>query len=313
MLEQAVGWLVQHTLGSSRIASTIEFFIYDSIKILLLLFAMITAIGFVRTYLSPARIKKALSHKRKGAGHLLASLLGSITPFCSCSSIPMFLSFLRAGVPLGITLSFLITSPIVNEYLAAIMLATFGWKITLIYIGAGILIGTTAGMILGGLGLERHLEEDLKTTTVKEERFGHLKERIAYGLKEARDITRKLWYWILVGVAIGAAIHNYVPQGSIQAITARAGILGVPLAAILGVPMYGSSAGIVPVATALFEKGMPLGTALAFMMAITALSFPEAVILRRAMKLRLIAIFFGTVTIGIIITGYLINALPLAG
>lgn len=312
MLQAAVDYLTYTALGlqeSSRLANALNFLLYDTTKILVLLFVMIALIGFVRSYINPERIKKTLSKQQYGTGHLFAAILGSLTPFCSCSSIPLTLSFLRAGVPLGITLSFLITSPIVNEYLAVIMLATFGWRITLIYIGAGILIGTIAGLILGKMHLEQYLEADLQGKATRQEQFNNLKERLRYGLQEAKDITKKLWPWILAGVAIGALIHNYVPESSIHTLTAKAGVLGVPLATILGIPLYGNSAGIVPIAVALFEKGMPLGTALAFMMAITALSLPEAVILRRAMKLKLISIFFGTVAAGIIITGYVINAL----
>lgn len=293
----------------SKIIDTINFFVYDSIKILLLLFVMIAIIGFLRSYVSQKVIKRKLSKQKYGIGNLSASLLGSITPFCSCSSIPLFLSFLRAGVPLGITLSFLITSPIVNEYLVVIMLATFGWRITLAYIIIGIIIGTISGIILGRMKLEKYLVKDLKSQEIKEEKFESIKQRIIFGIKEAQSITRKLWYWILVGVGIGAIIHNFVPAEFIQNVMNTTGIFSVPIAVILGVPLYGNSAGIVPIAVALFEKGIPLGTALTFMMAITALSFPEAIILRRAMKLKLIAIFFGIVTLAIIISGYIINSL----
>ncbi|MCF7867014.1 permease [Candidatus Woesearchaeota archaeon] len=270
-----------------KIVNTLNFFIYDSIKILLLLlFMMITIIGFIRSYISQDTIKKKLSKHKYGLGNIFAAMLGAITPFCSCSSIPLFLSFLRAGVPLGISMSFLITSPIVNEYLVIIMLATFGWKITLVYIILGIIIGVLSGIIIGKLKLEKYIVNDIKnSSTIKEETFKNIKERINYGLKESKNITKKLWYWILLGVSIGAIIHNYVPSEFIQKIIESTGIFSVPLAVIIGVPMYGNSAGIVPIALALFEKGIPLGTTLAFMMAITALSFPEAIILRRAIKL----------------------------
>ncbi|MCF7871501.1 permease [Candidatus Woesearchaeota archaeon] len=313
MLQEIINYIFFTLLNlnpESRIVETLHFFVYDSIKILVLLFVMIAIIGFLRRYISQETIKKRLSKQKYGLGNISAALLGAITPFCSCSSIPLFLSFLRAGVPLGITMSFLITSPIVNEYLAIIMLATFGWKITLAYILIGIIIGVVSGIIIGKMNLEKHLVEDIqKSSKLKEEKFTNIKQRIKYGLKEAKDITKKLWYWILIGVGIGAIIHNYVPTEVIQTLINSTGIFSVPLAVILGVPMYGNSAGIVPIALALFEKGIPLGTALAFMMAITALSFPEAIILRRAMKLKLILTFFAIVTIAIIISGYLINAL----
>jgi len=233
-----------------------------------------------------------------------------MTPFCSCSSIPLFISFLEAGIPLGVTFSFLITSPLVNEYLVILMLGFFGWKITLAYVISGMFIGMISGLILGKMKLEKHLEKDLISKNVKKEiKFKTIKDRLKFGLNEAVSITKKLWLWILIGVGIGAIIHNYVPSEFIQSIVSKGGIFAVPLAVVLGVPMYGSCAAIVPIAVVLFEKGVPIGTALAFMMAISALSFPEAVILRRVMKLKLIAIFFGVVTVAIILTGFIYNLL----
>jgi hypothetical protein len=242
----------------------------------------------------------------------MASLFGAITPFCSCSSIPIFLSFLEAGVPLGVTFSFLITSPLVNEYLVVLMLGFFGWKITLAYVISGILIGIISGLILGTMKLEKHLAKDLissNSTVKKEIRYYGIKKRLLFGLRESNSIIKKVWLWVLIGVGVGAAIHNYIPSELIQGIINKGGIFSVPIATILGVPMYGSCAAIVPIAVVLFQKGVPLGTALAFMMATAALSLPEAVILRRAMKLKLIVIFFGITTLAIIFTGYLFNLL----
>ena len=315
MLQLTVDWLVHSVFGldpTSKIAQSLNFFIYDSIKILLLLFVMITFIGFLRTYISQNTVKRLLSGKKKGLGNILASLFGAITPFCSCSSIPIFLGFLKAGIPLGVTFSFLITSPLINEYLVVLMLGFFGWKITLLYIISGILIGTISGMILGRMKLEKHLVKDLISNNSKlaqEEIFKGVKKRVLFGINEANSIVKKIWLWLLVGVGIGALIHNYVPQETIQSIISKAGFLSVPIATILGVPIYGSCAAIVPIAVVLFQKGVPLGTALAFMMATAALSLPEAIILRRAMNLKLLGIFFGVVTIAIIITGYLFNLL----
>ncbi len=314
MLEEFVNWMLYtlFNLDSSLMwVKSLNFFIYDSIKILLLLFFMISLIGFFRTYLSQKKVKEWISH-RKYTGNLFASLFGAITPFCSCSSIPLFLSFLEAGVPLGVTFSFLITSPLVNEYLVIIMYGFFGWKITLAYVLSGILIGTLSGMILGHMNLEKYLVKDLISTNKKmgaEIKYDGIKKRLLFGLHEAKDIIYKLWVWILVGIGIGAVIHNYVPAELIQNTVANAGVFAVPIAVILGVPMYGSCAAIVPIAVVLFQKGMPLGTALSFMMAIAALSLPEAIILRRAMKLKLIAIFFAVVTFAIIVIGYLFNLL----
>ncbi|PIN70223.1 hypothetical protein COV93_02385 [Candidatus Woesearchaeota archaeon CG11_big_fil_rev_8_21_14_0_20_43_8] len=313
MLDKIVDWMLYSVCGldsSLRWVGSLNFFIYDSIKILLLLFVMITIIGFFRTYLPKDKVKRWLSHKGFGLSNLVASMFGAATPFCSCSSIPLFLSFLKAGVPLGVTFSFLITSPLVNEYLVVLMLGFFGWKIALTYVVSGILIGVVSGLVLGRMKLERYLVKDLIASKVaKEEIFGSIKQRVVFGLGEALSIIKKLWLWILVGVGIGAIIHNYVPSEFIQSIINKAGVFSVPIAVILGVPMYGSSAAIVPIAVVLFQKGVPLGTALAFMMAIAALSFPEAVILRRAMELRLIAIFFAVVAVAIVLTGYIFNLL----
>lgn len=285
------------------------FFIEDYIKIVLLLFGMVAFVGFLRTYISPETIKKKLSGRGKGVGNLMAAIFGAITPFCSCSSIPIFFGFLKAGVPLGTTFSFLITSPIINEYLVAVMLGFFGWKIALAYVISGIAIGTLGGMLLGRMKLEKHLVKDMVALKMKKVKYKSLKERARFGLGEAVSITKKMWLWILLGVGVGAAIHNFIPGTLINSVATGAGIFSVPLAVLIGVPLYGNCAAIVPVAVALFQKGVPLGTALAFMMAISALSFPEAVMLRRAMKLKLIAIFFGIVTAAIIFTGYLINFL----
>jgi uncharacterized protein len=298
----------------SRLYETLNFFIYDSIKILFLLFFMIAFIGFFRTFVSQQKVRKWLVGKKKGVGNVLASIFGTVTPFCSCSSIPLFLSFLKAGIPLGITFSFLITSPLVNEYLVVLMLGFFGWKITLAYIASGILVGVVSGLILGKMKLEKHLVKEFvisKNNSQEEKSVVGFKNRLYFGLDEAWSIVRKLWAWILFGVGIGAVIHNYVPSELIQSWIGAGGIFTVPLATILGVPLYGGCAAIVPIAVVLFQKGIPLGTVLAFMMAISALSFPEAVILRRAMKLKLIAIFFGVVTVAIILIGYLFNVLQM--
>ena len=289
----------------------LHFFVYDSVKILLLLFIMILVIGILRTYLPQSKIKAWMS-RRGEVEHFFAALFGAVTPFCSCSSIPIFFGFLEAGIPLGVAFSFLITSPLINEYLVVLMLGFFGWKITALYVASGLLIGTFSGIILGRMHLERHLVPDFISQEKRpDERdvFGSFRERFRFGWKESWSITQKIWGWVLIGVGIGAVIHNYVPQEAIQTLVGKMGVFSVPVAVILGVPMYGSCAGIVPVAVVLFQKGMPLGTALAFMMAVAALSLPEAIILRRAMKLQLIAVFFGVTTLAIIVTGYIFNFL----
>ena len=307
-------WLVYGLLGlnsKAQLPQALDFFVYDSIKILALLFVMIFVIGFLRTYLPQERLKQWLS-ARGPIGNFMAALFGAVTPFCSCSSIPIFISFLKAGIPLGVTFSFLITSPLINEYLVVLMLGTFGWKITLLYVVSGLLIGFFSGLILGNMRLEKYLVEDMCADPIANEQkeTGYsFKSRLGFGWKEAVDITYKLWIWVLVGVAIGAGIHNYVPEDMIQGALSKTGILSVPIATLIGVPLYGSCAAIVPVAVVLFEKGIPLGTALSFMMAVSALSLPEAIMLRRAMRLNLIAIFFSITTIAIIVTGYMFNML----
>lgn len=314
MLLKFVDWLTYGVCGlnpDAKFSQALNFFVYDSIKILGLLFVMIFFIGVLRTFLPQERLKQWLN--TKGAlGNFMASLFGAVTPFCSCSSIPIFISFLKAGIPLGVTFSFLITSPLINEYLVVLMLGTFGWKITALYVISGIFIGVFAGLILGKMKLERFLVADMYADSGandQEHRNNTFMSRVGFGLQEAVSIIHKLWVWVLIGVAIGAGIHNYVPQEMIQGILSKTGIFSVPIATLIGVPIYGSCAAIVPIAVVLFEKGIPLGTALSFMMAVSALSLPEAIMLRRAMKLNLIAVFFLITTIAIILTGYLFNIL----
>ncbi|MFH0731680.1 MAG: permease [Candidatus Omnitrophota bacterium] len=300
--------MIDHKNG---LVGLLQFFVYDSVKIMLLLFVMISFVGFLRSYLSQGKVRSWLA-KKKFFANIYASMFGAITPFCSCSSIPIFLGFLKTGVPLGVTFSFLITSPLVNEYLVVLMLGFFGWKITAFYVLSGIFLGVFVGLILGKMKLDKYIDRDflpIKTETEKLLQFTSIKDRILFGVGEAKLILKRLWPWILIGVGIGAVIHNYVPKETIQGAIAKTGPFSVPIAVLLGVPMYGSCAAIVPIAVALFRKGVPLGTALAFMMAVSALSLPEAVILRRAMKLKLVIIFFGITTLGIIFTGYLFNLL----
>ncbi|MFA5060111.1 MAG: permease [Candidatus Omnitrophota bacterium] len=316
MLKTTIDYLFYSVLKLPLDSPSVEmanFFIYDSIKILLLLFSMIWVIGILRTFVSQEKIKGWLG-RSKGVGNLFASIFGAITPFCSCSSIPLFISFLKAGVPLGVTFSFLITSPLVNEYLVVLMIGFFGWKIAMLYAFFGIFIGVMAGMVLGMMKLEKNLAADIFNAQYAETpaavaTYKNFKARVLFGSGEAVTIVKQLWGWVLVGVAMGAWIHNYIPQEMVNTVVSKAGILGVPAAVALGVPMYGGCAAIVPVAVVLFQKGFPLGTALSFMMAVSALSLPEAIMLRRVMNLRLVIIFFAVTTLGIIITGYLFNFL----
>lgn len=313
MLQQFTDLLIYEWAGfapESKLGGALHFFVYDTLKIFLLLAVMVFAIGIIRTWLPEQRLKHWMS--RGGLwSNFVAALFGAITPFCSCSSIPIFISLLKAGVPLGVTFSFLITSPIINEYLVILMAGEFGVPVTIAYVGSGLLIGTVTGAILGKLNLQRFLESDIiESAHAQNGIIEHtLKTRIKYGIDEAISVIRQIWLWVFVGIAIGAFIHNYVPQETIHSLMAATGIFSVPIATVLGVPMYGSCAAIVPIAVVLFQKGIPLGTALAFMMAMAALSLPEAIMLRRTMQLQLIAIYFGITTLAIIFTGYLLNAL----
>ena len=294
----------------TRLTAALHFFLYDTVKIFLLLAVMIFVIGFVRTWLPEDRLKKWMG--RGGMlGNFIAALFGAITPFCSCSSIPIFISLLKAGVPLGVTFSFLISSPIINEYLVILMIGEFGLPVTIAYIGSGLLIGTLGGAVLGKLKLEKHLESDIIASAHGDSRvIAHtLTTRLRYGWDESVSVIQQIWLWVIVGVGIGAFIHNYIPQETIHSLMEATGIFSVPLATVLGVPMYGSCAAIVPIAVVLFQKGIPLCTALAFMMAMAALSLPEAIMLRRTMHLKLIGLYFGITTLAIIFTGYLLNVL----
>lgn len=313
MLLRWIDQIVYGWLGldpETRLGGAIHFFLYDTIKIFLLLVVMIFIIGVVRTWLPEHKLRRWMGRGGIG-GNFVAALFGAITPFCSCSSIPIFISLLKAGVPLGVTFSFLITSPIINEYLVILMAGEFGVSITIAYVVSGLLIGTLAGAILGRMNLEHFLEHDIIASAHDEDAVVQhtWKTRLRYGWDEAASVLRQIWVWVLVGVGIGAFIHNYVPQETIHGLMNATGIFSVPIATFLGVPMYGSCAAIVPIAVVLFEKGIPLGTALSFMMAMAALSLPEAIMLRRVMRLGLIGLYFGITTLAIIFTGYLLNVL----
>ena len=296
-------------ITNERIGEAVGFFVYDTLKVLLLLFFMIFLVGTLRTYLPTYKVKKYLSGKKEGVGNFFASVFGAITPFCSCSSIPIFFSMLEAGVPLGVGFSFLITSPLVNEYVAVLMISVFGLKVALYYIAAGMIIGIIGGIILGRMRLEKYLVKDIlkQDKTKKEKVYKYFSERLRFGLSEATDVLKKTWIYAVIGIGIAAIIHGYVPESFFSEFVNKGGIFAVPIATIIGVPLYASCASLIPIAAAFVSKGIPLGTALAFLMSTAALSFPEAVMLRRAMKLKLILIFFGIVALSIMIIGYLFN------
>ena len=313
-LEILAEWLTYSVLNitpGTLLASSLTFFIADILKIFILLFVIIFIVSFIRTYLPPEKVRLFLVKKNKLTAHILASLLGIVTPFCSCSAIPLFLGFVEVGVPLGVTFSFLIASPMINEIAIVLLFGLFGWKIALIYILSGLIIAIISGLIIGQMKVE-HLVADfvwqnkIKDKTISEIKMSQ-KERVAYALNYAIDIFKKVWPYILVGVGLGAWIHGYVPADFLAAYAGADKWYAVPLATLIGIPLYSNAAGIIPLVSALTEKGVAIGTVLAFMMAVTALSLPEFMILKKIMKTKLIIIFASIVGLGIILIGYLFN------
>lgn len=309
-------WYVTYDLAGldrdSRLGDALNFFIYDTLKIFLLLTVIIFVISVIRSYFPPEKTRKLLAHKRKFVGNVLAALLGVVTPFCSCSAVPLFIGFVEAGVPLGVTFSFLISSPMVNEVAIVLLWGLFGWKVTAIYIGTGLLVAILGGIIIGGLKLEKWVEEYVYRIRVGEgqgiERLT-FRERLAGAKWSTVDILKKVWPYILIAVGIGGFIHGYVPQDFLTHYAGRENPFAVPVAVAIGVPLYSNAAGVIPIVYALMEKGMSMGTVLAFMMAVTALSLPEMIILRKVLKLKLLAVFVGIMTATIIAVGYLFNAI----
>lgn len=316
MLKAFAYYLVYNVFGmaqGARLSGALEFFIYDTIKIFLLLSVIIFAVSVIRSYFPPERTKKILSHKREFIGNILAALLGIVTPFCSCSAVPLFIGFVEAGVPLGVTFSFLISSPMVNEVAVVLLWGLFGWKIALIYMGTGLLVAIIAGMIIGKLKLEKWVEEYVykikslgATADIARQTF---KDRIVYARENTTDILKKVWAYVIVAIGIGGFIHGYVPEDFLVRYAGPQNPFGVPIAVALGVPLYSNAAGVIPIVYALMEKGMSMGTVLAFMMAVTALSLPEMIILRKVLKVNLLAVFVSIMTVTIIGVGYLFNAI----
>ena len=309
-------WLTYRLFGlpeGTRLASAIEFFVYDTPKVLLLLTIVVFAVGVVRSYFSANRARRMLAGKREMAGNVMAALLGIVTPFCSCSAVPLFIGFVTAGVPLGVTFSFLISAPMVNEIALVLLFGLFGWKIAALYLGTGLAIAMVAGWTIGRIGMESHVEpwvyEAIGTAGQSglDEQIPFV-DRIRQGLDAVRDIVGKVWIYVVLGIAVGAGIHGYVPENFMASFMGRGAWWSVPLAVLIGVPMYSNAAGIIPIVEALLGKGAALGTVLAFMMAVIALSLPEMIILRKVLRPRLIATFAGIVGVGIVIVGYLFNA-----
>jgi len=306
-------WLVYSIFNISKdipLGGSLNFFIYDTIKILILLSVIIFIISILRSYFPPEKTKKYLGkHSNTLIGNFLAALLGVFTPFCSCSAVPLFIGFVQAGTPLGTTFSFLISSPMVNEVALVLLWGLFGWKIALIYIASGVVIATVAGWILGKLKLEKWVEEfvyKIKAGQAKEEKMTRA-ERIKYAKDYVREIVGKVWIYIVIGVALGSLMHGYVPNDFLVKFAGRDNIFAVPLAALIGIPLYSNAAGMIPIVSVLIDKGMAMGTALSFMMAVTALSLPEFIILKKVLKTKLIITYASIVGLGIIFTGYLFN------
>jgi len=292
-------------------ATALHFFIYDTLKIFTLLATIIFVVAIIRSWFPPERTKRILAHKREYIGNVLAALLGVVTPFCSCSAVPLFIGFVESGVPLGVTFSFLISSPMVNEIALIMLWGMFGWKIALIYIGTGLLIAIIGGMVIGKLKMEKYVQDYVWEMQVGSQEIEkqNWPQRLAYARSYTGDLLKKIWPYVVIGVGLGAFIHGFVPQDFLARWAGSDNPFAVPLAVILGVPLYSNAAGVIPIVQALTAKGMAIGTVLAFMMAVTALSLPEAIILKNVLKTRLLITFFGIVAVAIIMIGYLFNAI----
>jgi uncharacterized protein len=312
-LEDFSAWIVGrlHLPPGSHVEEAARFFVFDTPKVLMLLALVVFGMGVVRSFFSPERTRALLAGRREGFGNVAAATLGVFTPFCSCSAVPLFVGFVSAGVPLGVTFSFLISAPMVNEVALGLLFALVGWKVALIYLAFGMTVAIVSGWIIGHLHLESWLEEWVRDVRAGDaaivQDHGSMVDRIQAGLEAVRDIVGRVWLWIIIGIAVGAFIHGYVPTDILASIMGKGAWWSVPAVVLIGVPIYSNAAGIVPVVEALLTKGAALGTTLAFMMSVIALSFPEMIILRKVMTTRLIAVFIGIVAAGILAVGYLFN------
>lgn len=298
--------------AGSHAYDALQFFLYDTPKVLMLLVGVVMVMGMVNSYFTPERTRALLAGRHEGVGNIMAALLGIVTPFCSCSAVPLFIGFVQAGVPLGVTFSFLISAPMVNEVALALLFAMFGWKIAALYLGLGLSIAIVSGYIIGRLKMEAHLEDWVRnmpnvTATLEGDTLT-LTERIYAGFASVHEIVGKVWPYVLAGIAIGAGIHGYVPVNYMAGLMGKEAWWSVPVSVLIGVPLYSNAAGIIPIVEALLAKGASLGTVLAFMMSVIALSLPEMVILRKVLKPRLIATFVAVVASGIVLVGYVFNA-----
>lgn len=313
-LQRMADWVIDSLLGMEKgahLTESLRFFIFEVPKVLMLLMLIIFFVGIIRTYFSPERTRKMLEGKSTFSGNVMAAVLGIVTPFCSCSAIPLFLGFVESGVPLGVTFSFLIAAPMINEVAVVLLFGMFGWKVALIYVLTGLIIAITAGWVIGKLKLEGWVQEWVYETKLGNGGEGIEKqgfsERIRFGYEAVKDIVGKVWIYVVLGIAVGAGAHGYVPEDFMASLMGKSTWYSVPLSVLIGVPLYSNAAGIIPIVSVLIEKGASLGTALAFMMAVIGLSLPEAIILKKVLKLPLILTFIGIVAFGILIVGYLFN------
>lgn len=312
-VQRLADWLAYSVFNIAKgtpLGNTVNFFIYDTIKIILLLAVIIFVVSAIRSYFPPEKTKKFLSKaKFPILNNMLAAMVGIVTPFCSCSAVPLFIGFVEAGVPLGVTFSFLISSPMVNEIALVLLWGLFGWKIALVYIISGVMIATVAGWVMGKLKLEKWVEEFVYKVKIKQadERKLTTKNRLDYAKKYTVDIVKSVWIYIIIGVGLGALMHGYVPNDLLVKYAGSNNFFAVPLAVLVGIPLYSNAAGTIPIVSVLIDKGMAMGTALAFMMAVTALSLPEFIILRKVLKPKLIIAYTSIVGLGIIFTGYIFN------
>lgn len=314
VLPRASKWLAYGLLGLPEhwpLGSAVEFFAYEAPKVLLLLVLVVFGVGVVRTFFTPERTRAILAGRRESVGNVLGAGLGIVTPFCSCSAVPLFIGFVTAGVPLGVTFSFLVAAPMINEIALAMLFGLFGWRVAALYLLTGLAVAIVSGWVIGRLRLERHVEPWVYATRMDggaaSTPVPSWEARLVSGLEAVREIVGKVWPWVLAGIAVGAGIHGWVPENFLASIMGKGAWWSVPLAVLIGVPMYSNAAGLMPVVHALMEKGAALGTVLAFMMAVIALSLPELIILRKVLRPALIGAFVGIVTAGIVLVGYLFN------
>ena len=314
-LEPFAKWFTYHLLGmasGSHLSSAVEFLVFEAPKVMMLLTLVVFGVGIVRSFFTPERTRRILAGRRESAGNVFAALLGVVTPFCSCSAVPLFIGFVTTGVPLGVTFSFLISAPMVNEVALVLLFGLFGWKVAALYLGTGLAIAMVAGWVIGRLKLERWVEPWVYLTVTGSAQNGTdtqltWNERVQLGREAVKDIVGKVWPYVIAGIALGAAIHGYVPQDFMASIMGKSAWWSVPLAIVIGIPMYSNAAGIIPIVQALLGKGAALGTVLAFMMAVIGLSLPEMIILRKVLRIPLIVTFASVVGLGILVVGYLFN------